>query len=48
MIANSNDKLDFSCSFTIISYSMAQKLATLIDKMKFKIMIADEAHYLKS
>lgn len=37
-----------SCSFTIVSYSLAQKLAELIDKMKFQIVIADEAHYMKS
>ena len=31
-----------------MSYSLAQKLANLLARVKFKIAIADEAHYLKS
>ena len=37
-----------TCCFTIVSYNIAQKLADLIEKMRFQIVIADEAHYLKS
>ena len=48
MISKNTDNIDATCSFTIVSYSLAQKLSELIDKMKFQIVIADEAHYLKS
>jgi len=48
VIARSQDHIDYECSFTIISYSMASKLTALIEKMRYSVMIADEAHYLKS
>jgi len=48
VISKNTDNIDMKCSFTIVSYSLAQRLSQLIDKMKFQIVIADEAHYLKS
>jgi superfamily II DNA or RNA helicase len=36
-----------SCVY-IISYNIATRLAGLIEKKGFKIVISDEAHYLKS
>jgi SWI/SNF-related matrix-associated actin-dependent regulator 1 of chromatin subfamily A len=47
-IVNSlKDKLE-NCMYTIVSYSLASKMHHLISRMKFQIVIADEAHYLKS
>ena len=43
-----NDKIDFRANFTIVSYCLASKMGELIKKMKFQIVISDEAHYLKS
>ena len=34
--------------YTIVSYSLASKMHHLISRLKFQIVIADEAHYLKS
>ena len=48
VVAKNTDAIDPNCNFTVVSYCMAQKFADLLDRMKFKICIADEAHYLKS
>jgi SNF2 family DNA or RNA helicase len=47
-VATLEDKIDFNASFTIVSYTLASKMGSLIKRMKFQIVIADEAHYLKS
>ena len=43
IIAKNTDHIDMTCCFTIVSYNIAQKLADLIEKMRFQIVIADEA-----
>jgi SWI/SNF-related matrix-associated actin-dependent regulator of chromatin subfamily A-like protein 1 len=48
IIHSLNDKIDYKASFTIVSYTLACKMGELIRRMKFQIVIADEAHYLKS
>jgi SWI/SNF-related matrix-associated actin-dependent regulator of chromatin subfamily A-like protein 1 len=42
------DPIDYSATFTIVSYALASRMNSLIKRMKFNIVIADEAHYLKS
>jgi len=44
----STEDWDPNCCIYIMSYVLATKLASVIEKKKFQISIADEAHYLKS
>jgi SWI/SNF-related matrix-associated actin-dependent regulator 1 of chromatin subfamily A len=48
VVDSKTERICSKASFTIISYSLAKKMAELIQKLKYQIVIADEAHYLKS
>lgn len=48
IIQSSRDHWDINASVYIISYELATKKEDEIQKLKFKVCIADEAHYLKS
>lgn len=48
MFQKSTEDFDPNCCIYIMSYVLATKLAAFISKKNFKMVICDEAHYLKS
>jgi SWI/SNF-related matrix-associated actin-dependent regulator 1 of chromatin subfamily A len=48
IVQTSKDHWNINAAVYIISYDLATKKEDEIQKLKFKVCIADEAHYLKS
>ena len=48
MIKASNEQLKADASIVIVSYDLLSRMQGKLEEQKFKVCVADEAHYLKS
>jgi SWI/SNF-related matrix-associated actin-dependent regulator 1 of chromatin subfamily A len=48
VVLSSKDALHKDADFTIVSYDLAHRMSAALEARKFKIVIADESHHIKS